>query len=390
METIAVQSATPWVPLAKLGAQFQANLAMLRKRDPDLADQLAKFKPTAQYLLRTQADTLILARRAAASGEVQTLTNPVSSTQAREIAAKIFPDGRYSQPLLVAGLDQGWLWDALYKLPCACSHAPGMRFPLYLLASSIERLWVVLHYQNWNELLADTRVRIIAGPGAADDFQASLLSAPTLCIPRMAVTVEPQLWKEGQNLDALVQVVTAAHASRLAELQRRLAAEAVPGLPGGSLRILGITSRYTTFLQHSMRDWLAAMETMGHQTRLLIEQADHETMPALVMAEQCLSFRPDLILVIDHYRAEMPGLPRHVPCVMWIQDRLPNIYNSAAGAQQEANDYVIGYGRQECARKWGYPPRRFMPTSIGVNEQRFAPRELTRAEIAQYACVGPR
>jgi hypothetical protein len=383
------QSEPTWVPLKKLRAQFDGNLAALRKQDGDLADELAKLQPEQDYFLRTEGDLLMLGRRAPGASDIEVLTNILPAARARDIAAKIFPAGRYTQPLAIAGLDQGWLWEAMYKLPCHCAHAPGMRFPLYLLAGNLERLWAVLHYQNWTQLLADARVRVVAGPEAVAGLREMLLAEPKLCVPRMSVTVEAQLWTEGLNLDAIVQGVATASASRLSELQRKLAASVAAGnvSPGnGPLRILGITSRYTTFLQHSMRDWLGALEKMGHQTRLLIEQADHEIMPATAMAEECLAFRPDLIVIIDHYRGEMPGLPRHVPCVMWVQDRLPNIYASAAGAAQESNDFVIGYGRPDCTRKWGYPPSRFLPAMVGVNEERFAPRQLTRGELAEYAC----
>jgi hypothetical protein len=135
-----------------------------------------------------------------------------------------------------------------------------------------------------------------------------------------------------------------------------------------------------------MRDWLASLEKMGHQTRLIIERADHEITPPTVYAQECLSFDPDLILIIDHYRAEVPGLPEKTPCVMWIQDRLPHIFNARGGAAQQTTDYVIGHGWKECTRNYGYPVNRFMPAMVGVNEDRFAPHDLTSEETNRYAC----
>ena len=72
--------------------------------------------------------------------------------------------------------------------------------------------------------------------------------------------------------------------------------------------------------------------------------------------------------MIDHYRGEFAGLPQTVPCVMWVQDRLPNIFRSPAGAAQKEMDDAIGYGRQECVVAHGYPRQRFMPAMVGVNE----------------------
>jgi hypothetical protein len=388
------KSSPVWIPLSKLDKQFAANLAALQTTDPQLATQLAAFKPEAEYFLRAQDDTLILGRARTGVENMELLSNAVPANRAREIAGKIYPDGNYNQPLLITGLDQGWLWEAIYKLPCKCAFAPGFKFPLYLMASQVERLWAVLHYQNWSAMLAEARVRIFAGPDSVVRFEQLLKDEPRLCAPQMTVTIEQQLWQDGKNLDAVIQSVAAANSARLSQLQRELSLResstdlgSIPDrLRHGLLRVLGITSRYTTFLQHSMRDWLAAFESAGHTTSLLIERADHESQPGIVIAEECLNFRPDLILIIDHYRGEMPGLPRGIPCVMWVQDRLPNIYSSSAGHAQDTTDFVIGYGRQECTQRLSYPASRFMPAMVGVNEKRFTPRTLSREDRAKYEC----
>jgi hypothetical protein len=49
-------------------------------------------------------------------------------------------------------------------------------------------------------------------------------------------------------------------------------------------------------------------------------------------------------------------------------------------------EFVIGYGRQECALSHGYPAGRFMPAMVGFNEKRFAPRELSASAIKQFTC----
>jgi hypothetical protein len=380
-----------WMPLGKLSSQFDANLSALRRRNPDLAARLAAVTPSTPYRIATENDRVVLAQ-----GEGATVfPNPVPANSASQIARQIFPAGVYNTPLLIAGLDQGWLWQAIYHLNCTAPYAPGLRLPLFLMAGQLERLWAVLHYQNWGQLLCDTRVQLFAGADAMTQLRDELQSNPRMPAPRLAITVEPQLWANGENLNSLTEAAASTFANRLTALQRELntmqdsldlSALSEKIRDGQPLRILGITSRYTTFLQHSMRDWLGAFEKMGHQTRLLIEQADHEIMPAVIHAAECRSFQPDLILVIDHCRGEMPGLPRRTPCVMWVQDRLPNIYRPEAGAMQDRTDYVIGYGMQECTARYGYPAERFMPAMVGVNEVRFAPAELSESQLTEYAC----
>ncbi len=135
-----------------------------------------------------------------------------------------------------------------------------------------------------------------------------------------------------------------------------------------------------------MRDWLAAFEQLGHQTRLIIEREDFETTNNLLSAETCAEFQPDLVLMIDHYRKEFGGLPDNAPCVMWVQDMLPNIFSPQAGAAQTDRDYCVGFGRLHLSTRCNYPASRFLPTPMGINDTRFALGEATPQELALYAC----
>jgi hypothetical protein len=155
---------------------------------------------------------------------------------------------------------------------------------------------------------------------------------------------------------------------------------------GKQLKVMGVTSRFTTFLQYSMRDWLAAFEAMGHATQLVIEQADHQACNALAVTSACAQFKPDLIVIIDHYRRELGGIPDQVPVVMWVQDRLPNIYRPEAGRAQGPMDYTLGYSRAELTQRHNYPASRFLPAMPAVNEARFAPGQLSVSELDRYRC----
>src|SRR5690606_34297670 len=245
----------------------------------------------------------------------------VPAPSARELAQKVFPANVCTAPAMVAGLDQGWLWHALYEVPCTLPALPGHRSPLYLLAHDMERLWVVLHLQQWQKLLGDSRALLFVGPDAVAQVRQAMIERLEIPWPKYCLTVEPQLWAPGMNLDALIADAS-GHASR--RLRAASALDLAPQPPrqllpeDRPLRVLGLTSRYTTFLQHSMRDWLSAFQRLGHETRLLIEEADHEILNNIIYAEACRDFRPDLIVIIDHYRAELEGLPADVPCVMWV------------------------------------------------------------------------
>src|SRR5262249_7936335 len=136
----------------------------------------------------------------------------------------------------------------------------------------------------------------------------------------------------------------------------------------------------------SMSDWLDAFIGAGHDTFMVMERGDHEITNPLYFAEAVINFKPDLILMIDHFRAEIPGLPRQVPCVMWVQDQLPNIFNEKAGAAQGPFDFCVGYGRMTLPLKYGFPARRFCAARMGVNENRFTNEPVDSATLDQYRC----
>jgi hypothetical protein len=383
-----------WTPLSVLSERFNANVAALAMREPLLAEQLRTLTPERNHLIQAEGDRLCLG---VSSGEsVQPLPHPLPPTTTRELTAKLFPSGACNQPVLIAGEDLGWLWNAVYQLPCApAAGAPGHRSPIFCLIKDVERLWVILHIQDWRELLADTRVRLFVGNDAFERFRHSLVDEPMCPCPSLSVTVDPTLWPAGMTIDAVLAGARVGRSERLAQLNRRLdlaygnvtpqqlAAKYQSSQP---IKVLGITSRYTTFLQYSMRDWLAAFERLGHRTQLLIESADHEVPNNLAVAAACAVFEPDLVVIIDHYRAEIEGIPANVPVVMWVQDALPNLFTPRAGAAQGPLDYALGFARLRMLNEFRYPEARYMPAIVGVNDRRFEPGSACGEDLQRFSC----
>jgi hypothetical protein len=390
MTTTSSQTSLKWHSLELFDQRFQTNLAALQSRDPALASRLRAVVLSRPFFIAAEGDTVFLGRPGAAGMEV--IPNAISPASAREMAAKLFQSGNVGRPIVVGGLAYGWLWDRMAKLPCKVENAIGHRPPIYLLAGDVERLWAVLHVMDWQALLADPRLPIFAGPDAVAQLSAALVENPTLPRPRASICVESNLWQ--QDINSVLDSVSEATERKLRHIREQLDSvyasispdEWASRFKAKRLRVLGVTSRYTTFLQYSMRDWLSAFERLGHDTRLLIEPFDHVMPGASGYAQGVLDFKPDLILVIDHYRAELGKLPESIPCVMWVQDRLPNIFNPAAGAAQTARDYAIGFGRLHLSARHAYPIDRFMSCTIGINDEKFSRQQLSRADLAKYGC----
>jgi hypothetical protein len=382
-----------WQRLILLRGQLEANCAAMAGLHPALADRLLGFEPATEFVLALRGTQVILARLEGTSARVRPCL--LSAEAAHQTLIRLCPSGACTEPLLIAGVDQGWLWEQLYTMPSSVPALPGHRPPLYFLVRDLEEFWLALHLHDWRTMLADPRVRLYVGEDAVAQFERGMRENPQIPVPRAALSIGPQLWGPGQDLGSVVaasRTPLEAELCRLVEQYDSLYAWVTPAsvaeqMSGGRpLRILGITSRYTTFLQYSMRDWLSAMKRLGHQTKLLIEGDAHESHTNLCFARACVEFVPDVILMIDHYRSQFGALPPQVPCVMWVQDKLPNIFSAAAGAAQGPMDYCLGFGRLYLSQNYGYPARRHMEATVGVDETRFMPRVRDDAGYDQFAC----
>ena len=372
-----------WKPLRLLHHQFTANLAALATRDAKLAERLRASAPIHQLLVNAAGNAVLLGRQM--GEEIEVIPELVSPSSADSAVKQLCPAGMLTQPALVAGIERGWLWQRLYAAPSAAPGVPGHRLALYFLEKQIDRVWTALHLHDRRSMLADLRVRLFVGEDAYGQFRHSLLDQPSIPWPRQSITVGKSIWPAGGSLEQTLGEATLS-ASQIIEHNRRDLADHYAGrspaaiaeqlLSGKPLRVLGITSRYTTFLQYSMRDWLAAFERMGHTTQLLIETLDHEHLGPIRPGQVCAEFKPDLILIIDHYRREFPSLPVEVPCVMWVQDQLPHLFSPAGGSAQGMLDYCLGFARLRMISDCKYPANRYMPAHVGVDEARYCPRDL--------------
>jgi len=93
----------------------------------------------------------------------------------------------------------------------------------------------------------------------------------------------------------------------------------------GSLRAMGFISRFSSFLKYCIRDLLDGVDRLGAVTATCIEEENYYLANIEYFIEQINSFKPDVILTINHFRHEFDGVPESIPFVNWIQDMLPNI-----------------------------------------------------------------
>lgn len=374
-------------PLKLLAGRLADNLAALATREPDLAAALRAHRPSRQFMLLLHPDSVCLGK-ASPTGVIP-LPNSVTPAAATSTVRQLYPTGFCDRPSLVMGEDLGWLWNALYQLPCKTLMLPGHRPPLYFLIGDLEQLWLMLHLQDWTQLLADPRVILFAGRDCVERFRGGMVTQHMLPWPQLSVVIDTTLWPAELTLTAVrdeAQTAVADRSATLLHMQQLTAINVDRFDPNRPMRVLGICSRYTTFLQHSMRDWLAGFKTLGHHTHLVIESHDHELPNALTVAEACLDFQPDLVVAIDHFRNEIRGIPEHTPCAMWVQDYLPSIFDRRGGQAQGDLDYTVGFAGLKLIHEFGYPAERFIPAMVGVDDRRFSNEPVDEADLDELRC----
>ncbi len=157
------------------------------------------------------------------------------------------------------------------------------------------------------------------------------------------------------------------------------------------LKIVLMTSRYTTVLQHVTRDLADGFELLGHQTWVLNEQRPGEAMIAFGVAQRLLELEPDFVFVLDHIRPEYAGLlPSGLPVVSWVLDELPQLKDPAAIALLGSLDLTYGFNGAVMRgfRALGYPNMGQLPFAVNPARYFAEPPLATASGIAFTTHIG--
>ncbi len=111
-------------------------------------------------------------------------------------------------------------------------------------------------------------------------------------------------------------------------------------IKSNSLKILLMTSRFTTFLKYCTKDMADAFERLGIKVEVLIEKEDEPLGTRKDFTyKHIYGFNPDIIFSIDHLRYE-DDLPKTIPFITWIQDLLDNIFEIKDENLLSETDYL--------------------------------------------------
>lgn len=384
--------------------RFRANLAALERRDPDAARSVDESwqRHQADFELHQTRDGVPGVLRAGEvwpPGWIPFLDDHAAVAGER---LRLEKPGLLPPPLAFLGIGLGYEFiEAYARTQRVFLEASST---IYVVEPKPELLAIALHVQDLQPIIADLRVQWFVGDNAVAAFKRRIeedsrwpltdlvftfsLSGGDASELRAAMASAGRLRQ--QEVERLTSALDAAYAGRDARwwADRFSAATDAQGhATGEPLRILGLTSLHTTFLQYSMRDCLRAMEKLGHETKLLIEPSPHQPLDAATALRTQLEFKPDVVLLLSRMRYEMPGfIHPAIPSVTWDQDNLPWVFDPAKKPQLAWNDFLMGFAAASARRRFGWPEQRLMFCEMAGSEDTYSPVPLPEAELAPYRC----
>ncbi|MBL0871537.1 MAG: hypothetical protein IBJ18_13275 [Phycisphaerales bacterium] len=279
--------------------------------------------------------------------------------------------------------------------------ALGMRTRLILLETNLDTFFTTLGQRDLHAVLADPLVDILVGDSALAELQSLLHARLHLDLSGIVVGPEPlnrqvdailqsTLSDQHEQTQQLAGELTLRHDARNDAWYQSRWTTATARASTDPLRILLTTTRYSTFVKHSVSDMANALTSLGHNTRVLIEPDDASRMTTLTLVQTALRFDPDLILCINHLRSAVCGpLLRNVPFACFIQDRMPALFTTHAGLSQDRRDFILGHLHPELFSTFRYPRTNTLMAPVPVCEEKFsaAPSLPTdRATLDRLTC----
>ncbi len=288
--------------------------------------------------------------------------------------------------IVLEGFDSPWMLLRVHRSTQAL--ADGYAPPIFVVERDAVAAMDALSELDLCGVLADPRVTLFVGESAASDLAAHLASRLDYAMPDYLV---PTPGGSARPVTGAAEAVQRAHAMQQAghaELEAkargvydvrdaqwwkerfREGLAAGKGGAGRPLRVLIPVSRYSTFVRHSAADLAEALRLAGHEAEVLTEPDDHSRLVTLAYLRKFAEWQPDMVVLINYTRRHMgQAVPRGVPFVCWVQDRMPQLFDEAVGRSQGAMDFLMGHLHIEMFWQFGYPKDaararfRFVPAS---------------------------
>jgi hypothetical protein len=295
---------------------------------------------------------------------------------------------------LLLGVPSVPLWRRLASLRSEVGYVP----PIDVVETDEEVFATWLGLIDDADLLRGERFSFFVGSRAVEDYRSFLMSTPTRQPATSTITSIRPRWQTPQVDGSFHEQISRSHRDRQTAIKHKLDdwysnkdvlywrnRFATAGKSSPPLRIAGLTSRFSTVMQHAMRDLASAFKRQGCQFELVKQTADH--IGVVDVVGELNRLRPDLIIVINHLRSELTdSIPSNVPYVCWIQDYMQQLWAKEAGASVGEFDLVLGHSPSVMTSVYGYPATRFLATHNLTSIETFSCEPVPAEDKAKYVC----
>ncbi len=364
----------PLAATGEISAVFRLNLmrnlAALKQHRPAVHDWLCANRgrgATYQIVAGTGIDQgLPTVVEVTAKGPVsQSVQNDPKGALAA-VWEQLAPDRREARPTALLGLGDGYLLMALARHPWPLPF--GRKQSVHVLETEAGLVWTLMTIHDMSGPagpIEQQRFQWFVGEGCMDELSSFHQRHMQSLLPDALVVLRVSCeWMRGAiaelaaefgRLDARLK-----HEVEVAYLSKtpRQLAMGLAGRLGRKPRVVLLTTRFSTVLQYSTRDTQEAFERLGFDTRLVIEEADHQMMTLTGVRALLCDFQPDLFFQIDHHRHEHRDLlPPELPFACWIQDHLNNLTSREVGRKLGFRDFTLTDVPAMYCGQYDYPAR---------------------------------
>jgi len=298
----------------------------------------------------------------------------------------------------LVGMAGGYELQSIFKLSANPFPPLWIKIPIYIIEPSVEIFKANLMMHDLSDILSSDRVFFFLGERCLDDLYLHLIK-DQIMLPQMVILLDRNISNMRKACIKRIKDINKRQKNELKSLIDQINTyykqitekdwkEIYSPNRRRPLRVLGITSRFTTFLQYCMRDVMDAFSQLGCETAVLKEDDDVKRLTPLIYAKTLNSFKPDLIFTIDHNSSEFPYIPKCIPFVNWVQDELPNILNASAAKEMGKRDLILA-NETELERQLvelGYPKKKIMVQPVVSNPKVYKPVTLQKYDLEKYSC----
>jgi len=352
-----------------LWRRYAANMAAMVVHHPAIARQIEAAADGPYQITQTPGGELTIDMAAPDGRSVCLSPDRDPRGAVRQAAVEIEQRAGVSSPVALCGIGDGYVLDHLNH------HGPQLEFTAELVVYIFEpdpallRAVFMLHdYTGDGGPIAHPRFIWCTGPDWLRTYRMLLDKDVFIALPCGFVrqgaqgrAIETALHQVEQDIEQKHRATAAAIAAHYAQVDDAHWATIFSDNPPRQPRVLLITTRYSTVLQYSTQDAAAGFRANGFDAHVLIEPNRHRNIVHRTILDAIDRYKPDLVFQIDHLRHEHRGaIPRDLPFVCWVQDRLPRLFDAGAGRAIGPTDFVLTDLGAQLHRDHAYPPRQMI------------------------------